>query len=97
VNRSQLAAQYVKEPPTSSTASELERMVANIYREVLSVAEISLGDNFFALGGDSVRATQVINRVRALFEVNLSIATIFRKATVPELAQEIVETLKRKN
>jgi acyl-CoA synthetase (AMP-forming)/AMP-acid ligase II/acyl carrier protein len=97
VNRSQLAAQYVKEPPTSSTASELERMVANIYREVLSVAEISPGDNFFALGGDSVRATQVINRVRALFEVNLSIATIFRKATVPELAQEIVETLKRKN
>jgi oxalate---CoA ligase len=93
VNRAHLAAQYVKEPPESSNDSELERAVADIYREVLSVPEISLGDNFFALGGDSVRAMQVINRVRALFEVNLSVATIFRKTTVSELAEEIKQKL----
>ena len=46
-------------------------------------------DNFFALGGDSLRATQVISRVRSLFAVNLSIATVFTKPTVAELAEEI--------
>ena len=73
MNRTQLAAQYVKEPLEPSIGSDLEPAVANIYRELLSVPEIGPGDNFFALGGDSLRATQVINRVRAQFEVNLSI------------------------
>jgi hypothetical protein len=46
-------------------------------------------DNFLALGGDSLRATQVLSRVRSLFSVNLSIATLFFKATVAQLAEEI--------
>ena len=59
-----------------------------------SVTEkIGRDDNFFELGGDSLRATQVINRVRAQFEVNLSIATIFRKASVGELAVEIAHAI----
>jgi acyl-CoA synthetase (AMP-forming)/AMP-acid ligase II len=69
--------------------SELEEKVAGIYREVLGGETIGRSDNFFERGGDSLRATQVINRVRALFEVNLAIATIFRKPTVSDLAEEI--------
>jgi aryl carrier-like protein len=66
--------------------------VAGIYRDVLGADKVGRDDNFFELGGDSLRATQVINRVRALCKVNLSIATIFRKPTVAELAVEIVRS-----
>jgi acyl-CoA synthetase (AMP-forming)/AMP-acid ligase II len=71
--------------------NELQEKVCGIYREVLGSTTIGRTDNFFEMGGDSLRATQVINRVRALFEVNLSIATIFGKPTVSELAEEIAQ------
>jgi len=77
----------------SALKNELEARIAGIYREVLGTEKIGRDDNFFELGGDSLRATQVINRVRAQFKVNLSIATIFRKASVGELAVEIARAI----
>ncbi len=69
--------------------NDLEALVAGIYADVLGSQQIGSGDNFFALGGDSLRATQVISRVRSLFSVNLPIARVFIKPTVAELAEEI--------
>lgn len=79
----QLNVEYV------APQSDLERALANIVAEVLGVKKVGVTENFFALGGDSLRATQVINRVRAMLDVNLSITTFFRRATVRELADEI--------
>jgi acyl-CoA synthetase (AMP-forming)/AMP-acid ligase II/acyl carrier protein len=70
--------------------NELEATVAQIYVEVLGVEQVGATDNFFFLGGDSLRATQVLARIRAVLDVNLSIATIFARSTVTELANEIV-------
>jgi hypothetical protein len=70
-------------------AIALENLLASIYEEVLNTDEVGRHDNFFALGGDSLRATQVISRLRSLLHVNLPIATVFRKASIVELAREI--------
>jgi acyl carrier protein len=67
--------------------------VANIYADVLEIQQVSASDNFFALGGDSLRATQVISRVRSLFAVNLPIASLFVKSTVAQLAEEIAASV----
>jgi acyl-CoA synthetase (AMP-forming)/AMP-acid ligase II/acyl carrier protein len=74
--------------------NNLEALVASIYADVLEIQQVGASDNFFALGGDSLRATQVISRVRSLFSVNLPIATLFLKTTVAELAEEIVASAK---
>jgi acyl-CoA synthetase (AMP-forming)/AMP-acid ligase II/acyl carrier protein len=73
--------------------NKLEELVANIYAEVLEVPRVGGSDNFFALGGDSLRATQVISRVRSLFAVNLPIATLFLKSTAAQLAAEIAASV----
>lgn len=73
----------------------LETTVAGIYSEVLGIEEVGSHDNFFLLGGDSLRGTQVISRVRAAFAVNLPIATVFRKPTVAELSREIAQAMDR--
>jgi acyl-CoA synthetase (AMP-forming)/AMP-acid ligase II/acyl carrier protein len=73
--------------------NKLEALVAGIYADVLGTQPIGVHDNFFALGGDSLRAMQVISRVRSLFAVNLPIATLFLKATVAELALEITASV----
>jgi acyl-CoA synthetase (AMP-forming)/AMP-acid ligase II/aryl carrier-like protein len=85
------ASQFQGEARTAET--QLESMLAAIYAEVLGVDALRVTDNFFALGGDSLRATQVISRVRATLDVHLSIATVFRNPTVTELAMEIVRVM----
>ena len=79
--------------PLITLGNELEAAVAQIYVEVLGVEKVGVTDNFFALGGDSLRATQVLARIRARLDVNLSIATIFWHSTVTELAHEILAAI----
>jgi acyl-CoA synthetase (AMP-forming)/AMP-acid ligase II/acyl carrier protein len=79
--------------PFVAPESELQRTLARIIAAVLGVEQVGLNDNFFVLGGDSLRAFQVLARIRNTFEVNLSITTIFRKVTVAELADEMQRIL----
>jgi acyl-CoA synthetase (AMP-forming)/AMP-acid ligase II/acyl carrier protein len=79
-----LIAEYV------APANELVSKLAAIYAEVLGVERVGANDNFFELGGDSLRATQIISRVQGIFGVNFTVATIFMKATVSELAAEVL-------
>jgi acyl-CoA synthetase (AMP-forming)/AMP-acid ligase II/acyl carrier protein len=69
--------------------NEIESKLVRIYAEVLGLDKVGTNDNFFALGGDSLRAGQIIARVRSIFGVNLSMATIFWKSTVADLSREI--------
>jgi acyl carrier protein len=66
--------------------TETERRIAEIWGRVLSVAEIGIGDNFFALGGHSLLAMQVMSRLRDEFGLVLTLRAIFDAPTVMELA-----------
>lgn len=66
-----------------------EKLVAELFEEVLGVERVGCFDNFFALGGDSLRGAQIASRVNAMFDCRLDSATLFRRPTVVELAAEI--------
>jgi hypothetical protein len=68
----------------------VERGLAAIWGEVLDMSRVGLHDDFFALGGFSLLATQVVARVRAAFGVDLSLRRLFEAPTVASLAVEIV-------
>ena len=68
---------------------ETEALVAELFAEVLGVEQVGATDNFFALGGDSLRGTQVLARVRAQRAVNIQLPALFREPTVAEFAREI--------
>jgi acyl-CoA synthetase (AMP-forming)/AMP-acid ligase II len=67
----------------------LEAIIAAIYAEVLNLERVGADGNFFALGGDSLRAMQVMSRIRTALQVNLTIATLFRNVVVADLAEVI--------
>jgi acyl-CoA synthetase (AMP-forming)/AMP-acid ligase II len=92
IQRSELTERFsnARNTELALPKSDLETLVAGIYTEVLGIQNISANDNFFALGGDSLKATQVLSRMRAVLQVNLPIATLFRKPTVAELTVEIL-------
>jgi acyl-CoA synthetase (AMP-forming)/AMP-acid ligase II/acyl carrier protein len=71
----------------------VEDALIRIWDEVLGIEEVGIYDNFFALGGDSLLATQLVSRVRAAFRVELPLGTIFREPTVAEQALVIEDML----
>ncbi|MCD6571341.1 MAG: amino acid adenylation domain-containing protein [Deltaproteobacteria bacterium] len=73
-----------KRPPTDE-----EKRILLIWREVLGTDKIGIGDNFFDLGGNSLRATKVISRINEEIGIELPLRTIFENQTIETLVQAI--------
>jgi hypothetical protein len=69
--------------------TEDEKFWAALFIDVLGCGQVGVNDNFFALGGDSLRGTQAISRINRDRGVNLPIPTLFQYPTVAQLAVEL--------
>ncbi|NHB63753.1 non-ribosomal peptide synthetase, partial [Photorhabdus sp. RW14-46] len=68
---------------------EIETRLAMIWRELLGVEQISRHDNFFALGGHSLVAVRVMNRIMTVLGVELSLTALFNSLSLAVLAQVV--------
>jgi amino acid adenylation domain-containing protein/FkbH-like protein len=71
-----------------------EEILADIWARVLQVEEVGVHDDFFALGGYSLLAIQVIFQVRDSFQVEIPLRRMFERPTIAGLAEIVEETLK---
>lgn len=69
--------------------NETEEKLSEIWKNLLDVNYVGRSDNFFDLGGHSLKATQLIARIYKEFEFELSLTEIFTTSTIKELAQHI--------
>jgi acyl transferase domain-containing protein len=76
--------------PFVAARVDMERRMAAIWQEALSIEEVGIHDNFFDMGGDSLIATLLIGRLSEDFHVDLSLRTLFDAPTIAELAVAIV-------
>jgi amino acid adenylation domain-containing protein len=66
-----------------------EQLLAQIWSEVLKVEPIGIHDNFFELGGHSLLAAQVVSRIRAAFQIELPLRSLFETPRIDALAHAI--------
>jgi len=69
--------------------TETERALAEVWEEILRVDRAGVEDNFFDLGGHSLIATQLLWRIREVFDVELPMRTLFERPTISALAERI--------
>jgi acyl-coenzyme A synthetase/AMP-(fatty) acid ligase/acyl carrier protein len=69
----------------------VEEAIAGIWAEVLGVERVGVEDDFFAVGGHSLRATQVLARIDAAFGVRVPLRALFEGPTVAALAARVEE------
>ena len=71
--------------------TDIEAELASIWSEVLAVEQIGLDDNFFQLGGDSMLATQIVNRIREAMQVEIPFLIFFQQPTPGNMAVKIAQ------
>jgi amino acid adenylation domain-containing protein len=68
--------------PTTTT----EIALAQIWRDVLGVKKVGVNDNFFDLGGHSMLAVRMVNKIRQTLHFNVHIPVFFQNPTIKKLA-----------
>ncbi|MBU2661358.1 non-ribosomal peptide synthetase [Bacillus cabrialesii] len=67
----------------------VEEELANIWKHVLGVNTISIDDDFFALGGHSLKALQVIHTLKHQQQIDIPIDLLFEYPTIAQLAEKL--------
>ena len=90
IDRSALPAaipqRFEMEQPFQAPQTEMERSIAAIYKQVLRLDKVGIDDNFFDLGGNSLRLVEIHSRLQDLVGHRFSVAELFAYTTVRKLA-----------
>ncbi len=87
-------------PVATATSATLERehvaprtateaVLASLWSDVLGIERVGITENFFALGGYSLVATQIVSRIRSTLQLDVPVRVLFANPTVGALAQAL--------
>jgi amino acid adenylation domain-containing protein/thioester reductase-like protein len=82
-NRPALQEEYV------APSDPIQEKLSQIWSSTLEFNQIGVNDNFFDLGGDSLKVIQLIHLARKEFGIELPIVTLFDSPTIQGLSQKI--------
>lgn len=85
------APDSIMESAIETASDETEQRLSALWCELLGLTAVDVNANFFDLGGHSLLAFQMLRRVQADFDGNVSITDVFRFPTVRTLATRIRE------
>ncbi|MBW4507537.1 MAG: amino acid adenylation domain-containing protein [Scytonematopsis contorta HA4267-MV1] len=72
--------------PYVTPRNEVETTICSLMAELLELEKVGVMDNFFDIGGDSIRVTQLVTRLREIYKAELSLPEVFYNGTPEALA-----------
>ncbi|WP_054739337.1 non-ribosomal peptide synthetase [Cellulosilyticum ruminicola] len=93
INRKLLPDPIISHEDIISARNEKEACLEKVWSEVLGISNISMDDNFFALGGDSIKAIQIIAKLQQFNNI-ISVTDIFEYQTIEKLAEKLEDQSK---
>ncbi len=76
--------------------TDLERTIVQLFEEATGVRGVGVEDDFFELGGESLRAIQMASRLSSLYAINLMMVMPFGHPSPRALAETIEVVLRKK-
>ena len=87
------SARPTLDTPFAAARSPIEEIIGGIWSEVLGLKPVGIHDRFLELGGDSLRAGQVVSRTLQAFGVQLPGRAFLEAPTVADMATLITQSL----
>jgi amino acid adenylation domain-containing protein len=75
--------------PFIEPGNETEEKLANIWQELLGIDRVGVKDDFFELGGDSLKAATLIGKIKQTFNMEISVTEIFTHPNIRSLSSQI--------
>ncbi|MFD6223918.1 amino acid adenylation domain-containing protein [Nocardia asteroides] len=95
LDRRALPAPVLEHAEFRAPATPVEQIVAGTFAQVLDLdadTQLGLDDDFFALGGNSLLATQIAARLGAALDTDFPVRLLFEAPTVEALARRLAES-----
>ena len=73
----------------ATAVSPIEEALLTLWAEVLKRGQISLEDNFFSIGGNSLRVMELTSRIRSELSIDVELLDLYTYPTIPELAERL--------
>ncbi len=92
LNRKALPVPDIKELITSkyeAPRNEIQEKLTEIWGEVLGIEKIGINDNFFEIGGHSLKATMVISKIHKELNVVVPLKELFKGSTIKEISKYV--------
>jgi acyl carrier protein len=77
------AVEYI--PP----GTEIQVKLAAIWKDILNKESIGIRDNFFDLGGHSLKVIRLASQIHRQFDINFDLRALFNMPTIERIAEEI--------
>jgi acyl carrier protein len=75
----------------------MEQKIAEIWQEVLQLEKVGTCDNFFDLGGNSLKAVHLKSRLEEILNREISIVTLFEHTSIHSFIRHLDEAGNGKN
>ncbi len=85
IDLSQVDTEYVAPP-----RNEMEEKICKIYSEILGIKKIGIKNNFFQMGGHSLKAIGVVSKLKKELQLKVEVSNIFNYPTVEELSNYLM-------
>ena len=86
------APEFVNKESYVAPQTDFEHKLCTIWQDVLDVERVGIQDDFFRIGGNSIRAIKLLSRMTPLFSKNITLFDIFNRRTIARLCTAMTKS-----